>query len=300
MTERQRAEIPRASGVYQILCRPTGKVYVGSAVNLNERWRAHVSMLRRGVHTNLYLQHAWDKYGEEYFEFWVIDFVERDRLLIVEQYWIDQREAVNSAKGFNIFATAGSPGGMYAQTWEGFIDPDGNEVVITNLAEFCRQNNLSVRCMMSLADEKKKHKGHKGWSHRNSVRQRPYIKTHNGYIRPDGQFEPPITNLAAFCKEHGLDATHMVALAKGRICSYRGWTHINSREKQENTVVVPKTYTGFINPQGERVIITNLRAFCRKHGLNVVHMHNLKNGTRNIHKGWTWRPEGEDDDQTSS
>lgn len=72
MTEQQRrAEIPRTSGVYQILCLPTGKVYVGSAVDLYGRWRDHRRYLRQGIHHNKYLQAAWDKYGEESFEFWV-------------------------------------------------------------------------------------------------------------------------------------------------------------------------------------------------------------------------------------
>jgi hypothetical protein len=33
----------------------------------------------------------------------------------------------------------------------------------------------------------------------------------------------------------------------------------------------------------------NLSAFCRARGLSVVHMHQLKNGERPSHKGWTWK-----------
>jgi group I intron endonuclease len=61
--------IPTESGVYQILCVPTGKAYVGSAVNLAKRWQEHRWMLRRGQHHSQYLQRAWDKYGETAFAF---------------------------------------------------------------------------------------------------------------------------------------------------------------------------------------------------------------------------------------
>ncbi|MGH8285138.1 MAG: hypothetical protein ACRETT_05165, partial [Steroidobacteraceae bacterium] len=90
--------------------------------------------------------------------------------------------------------------------------------------------------------------------------------------------------LAAFCREHGLERPHMVAVAHGRNCSHQGWTHENGRKR-----LPPKTYTGFVTPQGQRATITNLSAFCRQNGLSIVHMHNVKSGARRSHKGWTWQ-----------
>jgi hypothetical protein len=113
------------------------------------------------------------------------------------------------------------------------------------------------------------------------------VKTYEGFIDPDDRPVGPITNLAAFCREHGLDKTHMVAVAHGRICSHRGWTYKDGKQK------AVKVYTGFINPEGQRVIITNLVAFCREHGLHPAHMHGLISGKRKSHKGWTWREEDE-------
>ena len=52
---------------------------------------------------------------------------------------------------------------------------------------------------------------------------------------------------------------------------------------------LPKAHKGFVDPSGQPVNITNLSAFCRDHGLHVVHMHGLKSGKRRSHKGWTWR-----------
>ena len=64
------------SGVYQILCIPTAKIYVGSSLNISERWWEHRWDLRRGTHHSRYLQRAWDKYGEEAFVFSILEYVE--------------------------------------------------------------------------------------------------------------------------------------------------------------------------------------------------------------------------------
>jgi hypothetical protein len=281
---------PRESGVYQIRCVKNGKIYVGSAVNLQKRWYQHRRSLQRGEHRNRYLQQTWNKYGEENFDFEILEFVGVSHLLQAEQEWIDATACIDRGIGFNIRDTAESSGSFNAQTWEGFIDPEGNEVTIINLHNFCRLHSLDSTSMHRLAIGNSKLKSHKGWTHRNSVRQRDYIKTYDGFIDPEGNLVSPITNLAEFCRQHGLDKTHMVAVANGRICSHRGWTHKRGRSRQDQ-----KTYTGFIQPSGERVIITNLAEFCRGNGLHPVKMHNLKSGKIQRYKGWTWR---EDDEHT--
>lgn len=274
----------KIAGVYQIRCLPTGKVYIGSAVNLGRRWQQHRSSLRRGEHGNPYLQQAWMKYGEDQFEFSVLECVERDNLLLKEQFWIDQTGCTDRKVGFNVYPIAGSPGEANARVWNGFVDPSGNTVSIKNLDDFCRQQGLTFTAMRQLFKGTSKLKSHKGWTHRNSVRQREYIKTFDGFIDPEGQPVEPITNLAEFCRLHDLEDTHMIAVMRGRICSHRGWTHARGRSRQEQ-----KTYTGFVDPQGERVTITNLAAYCLANGLHPVKMRQLKSGSILKYKGWIWR-----------
>ena len=276
--------MPRSSGIYQILCHSNGKIYIGSAVDMRARCDHHRLDLRRGEHHNNYLQSAWDKYGEENFNCEVLEIVDESDLLRAEQDWIDRTGCANEEIGFNIYDIAGSPGEINAKEWEGFVDPDGNEITITNLQKLCREYNLDFPSMHRLAMGKSKLKSHKGWTHKNSVRQRDYVKTYDGFIDPGGNTVGPITNLAAFCREHGLDNTHMVAVANGRILSHRGWTFNNGKQR-----LVPKTYTIFVSPDGQRVVITNLPAFCQEHGLSEVHMRQLIYGARKSHKGWTWR-----------
>ncbi len=280
--------MPQISGVYQIKCTANGKIYVGSAVDMRDRCEHHRSSLRHGNHPNAHLQAAWNKYGEEYFEFTALELTNRNGLLQAEQNWLDKTKAFKRAVGFNILNTAGSPGDAFAHTWEGIIDPMGNAITIKNLFDFCRQNKLDFPSMHRLAKGKSKLKSYKGWSHKNSIRQRDYIKTYDGFIDPNGNVTGSITNLAAFCRENNLDPTHMVAVAHGRLYSHKGWTYNNDRED-----LGMKTYTGFINPNGDCVVITNLQDYCRENELQPAHMYELINGKRKSHKGWKWEPSNE-------
>lgn len=172
--------IRRLSGVYQIRCNTNRKIYIGSAVNMPARWVHHRRSLKQGVHRNQYLQQAWNNYGEENFEFIVLEYVTPAFLLPAEQEWIDKSHCIDRKIGFNIYPIAGSPGAIFAQVWEGFIDPNGNEVKITNLSDFCRQHDLDFPSMHRLAEGKSKLKSYKGWTHRNSIRKRAYVKLMRG------------------------------------------------------------------------------------------------------------------------
>ncbi len=76
-------------GIYRILNVTNGKCYVGSSVNINQRWTKHKSLLRHNKHDNSKLQNAWNKYGENNFAFEVMEECPEDELLTREQYYID-------------------------------------------------------------------------------------------------------------------------------------------------------------------------------------------------------------------
>ena len=277
-------EVQEPSGVYQILCRRTGQKYVGSSLDIDQRWKTHRRQLNQRTHCNQYLQRAWTKYGEPRFEFRVLELINAKRLRRSEESWIERLRTTDRRLGFNVNRRA--TGGFHnsGRTWIGFRNPRGTSVTIVNLHDFCRRKNLDFPSMHRLSQGKSKLKSYKGWTHVKSVRVRDFIKVHRGYVAPNGTRVGPIRNLAAFCREHGLDDTHMVAVAMGRIVSHRGWTHVRGRVK-----LLPLVHRGFIAPDGTPTPITNLAAFCRANGLSVVHMHNVKGGNRPSHKGWTWR-----------
>jgi group I intron endonuclease len=97
------------SGIYFIQNIENGKIYIGSAVHITERWRLHKVHLRNGNHHNKHLQAAWVKHGEDSFRFGVIEYIEdKDMLLEREQYWIDQNGVYDRGKGYNAAPVAGS------------------------------------------------------------------------------------------------------------------------------------------------------------------------------------------------
>lgn len=99
----------KLSGIYQIKNSVNGKVYVGSAIDIYARWKKHRTELRTGKHHCSKLMRAWQKYGEQSFEFGVLELVppERSALLGREQYWIDVTGAFGVA-GYNELPKAGS------------------------------------------------------------------------------------------------------------------------------------------------------------------------------------------------
>jgi group I intron endonuclease len=101
------------SGVYQIRCLVTGKVYVGSSGTLHRRWRLHRRDLNAGRHSSRRLQNAWSKYGKDAFVFEILELVDDLSLLIQrEQYYIDAARSAEPKIGYNISPTAGSCRGV--------------------------------------------------------------------------------------------------------------------------------------------------------------------------------------------
>jgi group I intron endonuclease len=78
------------TGIYLITNTANGKRYVGSAVQLRKRWKAHRSDLRAAKHHCRHLQNAWNKYGGEAFTVSVLEFTEAGALIEREQFWIDR------------------------------------------------------------------------------------------------------------------------------------------------------------------------------------------------------------------
>jgi len=86
----RRTKIPRkASGIYQICSKINGKIYIGSAVNLEKRKYEHFYGLECGEHHNFYLQRHVNKYGIKDLQFSIIEFCQKKKLIEREQYYLD-------------------------------------------------------------------------------------------------------------------------------------------------------------------------------------------------------------------
>jgi len=99
----------KTSGIYKIICKPTGKFYIGSSIDIKRRWVSHKSELKRNIHRNSYLQRAWNKYSEENFELQIIETVDPKLLLESELKWFKITNCCNRQFGFNIETNPENP-----------------------------------------------------------------------------------------------------------------------------------------------------------------------------------------------
>lgn len=92
---------PERCGIYTITA-PSGNMYVGSSVNIPQRFKRHQNELKLSKHHNHILQNAWNKYDGQ-LEFKQILICLPENLLFYEQLIID-----NYRPRYNIAPTAGN------------------------------------------------------------------------------------------------------------------------------------------------------------------------------------------------
>ncbi len=230
--------IPNTSGIYRITCTITGKIYVGSALNLRKRRKDHFGTLERNEHRNPKLQAAWNKYGSDAFTFEVLEYVLPISLTAREQYWFQKLQPFGK-KGFNLDRVAGSSLGRVVSqasreksraTQLGRIYPERHGIKKSPEAI---ENHRCALMGYKHTEETKRNmaESHKGSKRSPQTREkqrlaalghvptkvRDYIVT-----SPDG-IEYEVHNLAEFCREHDLKATGMALAASGKRKQYKGW-----------------------------------------------------------------------------
>lgn len=94
--------------IYRIRNVTDQKFYVGSTINVKERFRTHRNKLRNGKHHTPHLQAAWNKYGEECFVFEVVEEVRSvDLLQAAEDVWLEKY--VGNPKCYNVGLYSDAP-----------------------------------------------------------------------------------------------------------------------------------------------------------------------------------------------
>lgn len=243
--------------VYRITCLANGKSYIGSSKCGKKRWNEHRCDLRKGRHANKYLQRAWNKYGEEAFEFHVLEPVcWLEELHEAEQKWIDLYQAAIKKHGFNRNPIAEKP--PNTKGLGGWKHSEEAKQKISAALTGKRRSD-EVRSAMSASRKgkkrnpeavaktaaalrgkkqspeliKKRTSGMKGRKHSEEARLKMSIARKGKMPKftivkrwlvtdPDGNsFE--IVNLTAFCRERGLDTGNMIATADGRQKTSKGW-----------------------------------------------------------------------------
>lgn len=91
------------AGIYQIVNKVNQKKYIGSSTRLQGRKKRHFSELNCNIHHSQALQRAYNKYGKDNFDFFILEYCEIEKLLEREQYYL-----YNLKPEYNICKTAGN------------------------------------------------------------------------------------------------------------------------------------------------------------------------------------------------
>lgn len=261
--------------IYEIRNIKDNKVYIGQTRRAPVvRWNEHKIALNKNKHSNGKLQFAWNKYGENFFVFNVIqNCTTIDELNALEEYFVKQ--AVN---GYNL------KGGGNSRVW-----------------------SSESRKKLSLS-KKGKPNGQRGMKKTpmayNLKVKRSKITRPAGYpdIVDSMGIVYKVESVREFAKQHNLWFSGLASLfGKTNACfHYKGW-----RLATSTTIGVPFVYTAYnkalhisksrrpngfpklISPNGNVLeIMGTLTEFCDMHGLNAGNVSCLINGKKDTYKGW--------------
>jgi group I intron endonuclease len=97
-------EYNKRGGIYKIFNKVNGNFYIGSSNRLRIRQKLHIHALEQQKHHSPHLQHAWNTYGCDAFEFIVMEEIEdHQNLISTEQKYLDELDPT-----YNVLSLAGS------------------------------------------------------------------------------------------------------------------------------------------------------------------------------------------------
>lgn len=278
------------SGIYAIYNNVSDKIYVGSAKCISRRWYEHVKNLRNNTHKNNHLQSSWNCHKELSFDFYVLEFVNFDKIIKREQFWLDQ--IVKSYEVYNLnLNVAGFHGKKHSQKTKDKISKTKKEQNLKTV------HNEETRIKISEAVKGKKRQPlsdeHKNKISVSSKRIKmsdeckaklKQILSRDFCIKsPDGTIYYG-KNVREFCRLHDLDSRALSAVLNGKRRHHKQWTLPNKNVDFDFS----KKHKDFdlIDPNGIRHQGSNLSNFCRLHNINYGCIMRVICGERNHHKNW--------------
>lgn len=82
-------ELENVCGIYKLINLINGKFYIGSTKNMRRRLWKHRALLRHNKHHNPHLQNSWNKYGEDNFDYCILELCDVNCQYEREQFYIN-------------------------------------------------------------------------------------------------------------------------------------------------------------------------------------------------------------------
>ena len=107
--KKQYAQTIQPMGVYQVENKINGKLFIDSSLNINGKMNRCKFQLSHGSHPNTLLQTDFNEYGEENFEFEILDLLEpkedakadySEDLKLLEDMWMEKLQP-HGEKGYH-------------------------------------------------------------------------------------------------------------------------------------------------------------------------------------------------------
>jgi len=258
------AILPRSAGIYRI-DGPTGGAYIGSAVDIRQRWHQHRWHLNANRHHSQHLQNAWNKYGKDAFSITVLEIVgDHSTLFEKEQHHLDALFASAPLdRIYNVCTIAGRVSGVPCS------EERKRKISIANSG---RSPSKEARQRMSDA--------HKGQKPTNLTQLRQALIGHP--VSEETRRKIAATKIG---KPRSPETIKKMA---------DGMRGMRPSKEQRDASAFHRSggriYT-FISPEGIAHTTINIRRFAEEHHLTSTALYNLVHGRRRQHKHWTFHKE---------
>lgn len=259
------------TGIYGILCLITMKWYVGKASSINPRWWDHRKVLRRNKSKCPKLQNAWNKYGEENFEFYVLTECLISELDFYEDFFVECFDSIEN--GYNtVLPRSGSR--CSKLKLKSLADGEIREFDSSRQASAELGISESVLVGLKSGVSARSH----GWCNSEFLNESVTI------IDPMGNVVE-IFDLPYFCEQRQLRPNNIREIIREPHRHYKGW-----RAFKTEFVGIPYDPEPFkfISPSLEIFEGDNLNTLSIKTGLSYRTLQNLHLGIHKISRGG-WR-----------